>query len=54
MDDESRKIVNGNMANSMEEVKLLGKQMENMRDDQQLVEDDRIPDPRQFDDKDKN
>ena len=42
-------IVNGNMANSMEEVRLLGKQMENMRDEQQLEETNRIADPQQFD-----
>ena len=42
-------IVNGNMANSMEELKLLGKQMENLRDGQQLEEADRISDPQQFD-----
>lgn len=43
-------IVNGNMANSLEELKLLGKQMENMRDEQQLDETNRIADPQQFDD----
>jgi len=43
-------IVNGNMANSMEELRLLGKQMENMRDEQQLEETNRIADPQQFDD----
>lgn len=43
-------IVNGNMANSMEELKLLGKQMENLRDEQQLEETNRIADPQQFDD----
>lgn len=37
------------MANSLEEVKLLGKQMENMRDEQQLEETNRIADPQQFD-----
>lgn len=43
-------IVNGNMANSMEELIILGKQMENLRDGQQLEEADRISDPQQFDD----
>ncbi|MER1985577.1 MAG: multidrug ABC transporter ATPase [Solibacillus sp.] len=43
-------VVNGNMANSMEELKQLGKQMENMRDGQQLEDDDRVADPKQFDD----
>lgn len=42
-------IVNGNMANSMEELKILGKQMENLRDGGQLEEADRISDPQQFD-----
>jgi hypothetical protein len=44
------KIVNGHMTNSMEDVIFLGKQMENMRDGQQLEEDDRVADPKQFDD----
>ena len=43
-------IVNGHMTNSMEDVIWLGKQMENMRDGQQLEEDDRVADPKQFDD----
>ena len=43
-------IVNGNMTNSMEDVKFLGKQMENMRDGQQLEDTNRIADPQQFDD----
>ena len=45
MNKKNDEIVNGNMANTMEEVKLLGKQMEHMRDGQQLVEDERIVDP---------
>ena len=47
-------IVNGNMANSMEEVRLLGKQMENMRDEQQLEETNRIADPQQFDEEEES
>lgn len=47
-------IVNGNMANSMEDLKNLGKQMENMRDGGQLEESDRIADPQQFDDEDED
>ena len=43
-------IVNGHMTNSMEDVIWLGKQMENMRDGMQLEEDDRVADPKQFDD----
>lgn len=46
---EKEDIVNGNMANTMEELKLLGKQMENMRDNKQLEDDGRISDPLQFD-----
>lgn len=48
--DKKETIVNGNMANTMEELKQLGKQMENLRDGQQLEEDDRVADPKQFDD----
>lgn len=43
------KVVNGNMANTMEELKQLGKQMENMRDGVQLNEDGRVNDPQQYD-----
>ncbi|MEK4427022.1 multidrug ABC transporter ATPase [Solibacillus sp. FSL K6-1523] len=46
-------IVNGNMANTLEELKMLGKQMEHMRDEQQLEEHNRIPDPQQFDNEEK-
>lgn len=48
--EKKEQVMNGQMANSMEEVKQLGKQMENMRDGLQLEEDDRIADPQQFDD----
>lgn len=48
--EKKDEVVNGNMANSMEELKQLGKQMENMRDGQQLEDDDRVADPKQFDD----
>lgn len=48
--EKREEIVNGNMANSMEELRLLGKQMENMRDEQQLEEANRVADPQQFDD----
>lgn len=47
--EKREEIVNGNMANSMEELRLLGKQMENMRDEQQLEETNRVADPQQFD-----
>lgn len=49
MNKKNDEVINGNMANTMEEVKLLGKQMEHMRDGQQLVEDERFVDPQQFD-----
>lgn len=48
--EKKDEVVNGNMANSMEELKQLGKQMENMRDGQQLEDNDRVADPKQFDD----
>lgn len=46
---ENEKIMNGNMTNNFEDVVWLGKQMENLRDGQQLIEDERIVDPQQFD-----
>ena len=48
--ERKEQVMNGNMANTMEELKQLGKQMENMRDGQQLEENDRVADPKQFDD----
>ena len=53
MEKDKDKIVNGNMVNSMEDIIFLGKQMENMRDEQQLEETGRINDPVQFDEEDK-
>lgn len=50
MDKKTRNIENGTMASNMEEVKFLGKQMERMRDGTQLVEDERIVDPIQYND----
>ena len=41
---------NGSMATNMEEVKQLGKQMEKMRDDNELEQDNRVSDPAQSDD----
>ncbi|WP_332648480.1 multidrug ABC transporter ATPase [Lysinibacillus sp. 54212] len=49
MAKDKGKIINGNMTNNMEDVIWLGKQMENLRDGQELAEDDRIADPVQFD-----
>lgn len=39
----------GHMTNNMEDLIWLGKQMERMRDGEQLEEDNRIPDPVQSD-----
>ena len=41
---------NGSMANNMDEVKTLGKQMERMRDNNELEKDNRVADPAQTDD----
>ncbi|MFJ7827739.1 hypothetical protein [Psychrobacillus sp. NPDC096623] len=41
---------NGSMATNMEEVKLLGKQMDRMRDNKELEEDNRVSDPAQAED----
>ncbi|WP_342598962.1 multidrug ABC transporter ATPase [Psychrobacillus sp. FSL H8-0483] len=40
---------NGSMATNMEEVKLLGKQMEKLRDVNELEQDNRVSDPAQSD-----
>lgn len=50
MEKDKDKIINGHMANTMEELKQLGKQMENLRDEMQLEDDGRSNDPKQFDD----
>ena len=44
--------INGEMATNMEELKQLGKQMENMRDGLELEENNRFSDPIQFDELD--
>ncbi|MCT6925801.1 multidrug ABC transporter ATPase [Metasolibacillus sp.] len=49
MEINKKQPTSGHMVNDMEDLKQLGKQMENMRDGQQLEEDDRIVDPQQFD-----
>lgn len=41
---------NGSMATNMEEVKQLGKQMDRMRDNKELEEDNRVSDPAQSED----
>ncbi|MEK5148128.1 hypothetical protein MKX53_14010 [Psychrobacillus sp. FSL K6-4615] len=38
---------NGSMATNMEELKQLGKQMDRMRDNKELEEDNRVSDPAQ-------
>lgn len=50
--EQDKTIMNGTMANNMEDLIFLGKQMERMRDGAQLEEDMRFPDPIQFDDLD--
>ena len=50
--EQEKNIMNGTMANNMEDLIFLGKQMERMRDGSQLEEDMRFPDPIQFDDLD--
>lgn len=42
----------GNMTNNMEDLIFLGKQMDRLRDGKQLEEDERFPDPIQFDEED--
>lgn len=50
--EQDKSILSGTMANNMEDLIFLGKQMERMRDGVQLEEDERFPDPIQFDDLD--
>ncbi|GLC89912.1 hypothetical protein [Lysinibacillus piscis] len=49
MNEKVPAIENGTMARNFKEVQELGKQMENLRDGGELVEDERIPDPIQTD-----
>ncbi|WP_203364101.1 hypothetical protein [Bacillus sp. REN10] len=46
--------MNGSMATDLEEMKLLGKQMERQRTNQQLKQNKRQPDPVQFKKQDQN
>ncbi|GGG22672.1 hypothetical protein GCM10007425_16430 [Lysinibacillus alkalisoli] len=39
---------NGEMTNDFEDIKKLGKEMENMHDETELAEENKIADPRQF------
>lgn len=50
--ERDKNILSGTMTNNMEDLIFLGKQMERMRDGAQLEEDERFPDPIQFDDLD--
>ncbi|MBK3496966.1 hypothetical protein JFL43_19305 [Viridibacillus sp. YIM B01967] len=49
VDKYDQEPVNGSMATSMEELKQLGKQMDRMRDGEELKRDGRVPDPVQSD-----
>jgi hypothetical protein len=44
---------NGSMAHGMEEMELLGKQMDRLRTNEELKKDDKQPDPVQYKEKDK-
>lgn len=46
--DKLKKIENGSMVLNMEDAKFLGKQMENMRSNEELKEYGRVPDPIQY------
>lgn len=46
---EKNEKVSGNMANSMEELKLLGKEMEQMHEEQGTDDKKKTKDPIQFD-----
>ncbi|WP_180955040.1 hypothetical protein [Bacillus sp. V3-13] len=47
--DKNNAPMNGSMAPNMEEMINLGKQMENLRTNQELKQDDKMPDPIQYD-----
>lgn len=49
MEKKVPNIENGTMARNFKELQDLGKQMEHLRDGQELAEDDRIADPIQVD-----
>lgn len=50
MSKKERNPENGSMVSSMEEMKQLGRQMEKMRDEQELKKDYRVSDPAQLSD----
>ncbi|WP_080847725.1 hypothetical protein [Cytobacillus gottheilii] len=52
--DKNFKPRNSSMAENVEEMKNLGNQMENLRTNKELKEDQKIPDPVQYKDTDKN
>ncbi|MEG9299072.1 hypothetical protein V6B33_21715 [Mangrovibacillus sp. Mu-81] len=51
--DRNNEPDNGSMAHDMEEMELLGKQMDRLRTNEELKEDDKQPDPVQYKEKDK-
>ncbi|MBM7647675.1 hypothetical protein JOC78_000596 [Bacillus ectoiniformans] len=51
---ENKKPENGSMASDFEEMKQLGKQMENQRTNEELKDDERQPDPVQYKERDKD
>lgn len=48
MSKKERDPENGSMVSSMEDMKQLGRQMEKMRDEQELKKDHRVSDPAQL------
>jgi hypothetical protein len=51
--DKNYEPDNGSMANDMEEMEQLGKQMDRLRTNEELKEDDKQPDPVQNKERDK-
>lgn len=49
MTKEKTSRENGSMASNMDELKQLGKQMEKLRDERELSQDERVADPSQHD-----
>ncbi|KAB2331071.1 hypothetical protein ACQCT6_05645 [Cytobacillus gottheilii] len=52
--DKNFKPRNSSMAENVEEMKNLGNQMENLRTNKELKEDQKVPDPVQYKEADKN
>ncbi|MCA1056578.1 hypothetical protein LCM10_16380 [Rossellomorea aquimaris] len=51
--DKNYEPDNGSMAHDFEEMEQLGKQMDRLRTNEELKEDDKQPDPVQYKEKDK-